>query len=181
MAVATPEEVNRTVAFDLRIRKISQREAGEIIGRSQAAISTQLSSNRRFGKKMAHLFSQAFGYNAQYLLFGEGELKGNNSNSDIDWTPKTDRSKISMDLSVLTALVAIADEIIACLGDNNAKDAWMAINRGDLDGFIKNMNRVCNSFASLRPSTILAKYICERIQFSNLRKKLHLVAADPEE
>ena len=166
MQTATPEEVNRAVALDLRSRRISQKNAGDIIGKSRTQVSNQLCSNRRFSKSMAELFSRAFGYNVQYLLYGEGELKMDEAIHDGLSSFSPERSDLDT-VSVLSALISIAEDIIYRTGNEEAFEAWRAISEGDFNGYIENMKRITGRDNVRRGNAILARYVASKIDNRN--------------
>ena len=74
MIIAEPGQVKNGVAHDLKMRHLTQQQAGEMIGIGRQTMSNILSNGEYFTKKQAILFSLAFGYNKKYLMTGEGHL-----------------------------------------------------------------------------------------------------------
>ena len=69
------EKVCEAVSLDFKRRKITHEKAAKAIGKSKAVVDNQISGKKPFSKAMAELFAKAFGYNTQFLLYGEGELR----------------------------------------------------------------------------------------------------------
>lgn len=55
---------------------ISQGEAGERLGISQAAVSARLRGIQPFGNNSARKWAEEFGFNREFLIYGTGELIG---------------------------------------------------------------------------------------------------------
>lgn len=166
MKKATPEEVNRAVALDLRSRQISQQDAGKTIGKSRTQVSNQLCSNYYFSKAMAELFARAFGYNIQYLLYGEGELKTEETLHAVLPALTSGNDHVE-DVSVLTSLISIADDIIYRTGNEEALKAWRAILEGDFNVFIENIEHISGRHYLPHYNAILARYVSSRIDKTN--------------
>lgn len=73
MALST-EQICKEIANDFKRRRITHKIAAERIGTSKQTVSNQISGKKRFSLKMAQKFSEAFGYNEMWLLYGEGEM-----------------------------------------------------------------------------------------------------------
>lgn len=75
MKQATPEEVLRAVSLDIKYRGLSREAAAEKIGLgSKQTYSNIIASKKYLTPVNAKRFSQAFGYNEEFLLSGTGEL-----------------------------------------------------------------------------------------------------------
>lgn len=68
-------KTKREVKKDLRQRGVSLVEAARITGWTESMLRSFLASDQGFGRKSAKAFS-ALGYNRDYLLTGEGYLRG---------------------------------------------------------------------------------------------------------
>lgn len=160
---ASPEEVCRAVATDLRARGITHEEVGKTIGKSRSLVSNALSSKKGFSKQMANLLSRAYGYNINYLLYGEGEFKSKQILHELVFTPSAGvHSDMSEEITLLASLVNCAEGIIRTVKDKNAMDAWQALTRGDFDGYIKAMARMSKEHGRDQGNPILARVVCER-------------------
>ena len=51
----TPAEICESISLDLKARKITHKELAEMIGKSKAVVSTQISGKKSFSKEMAAL------------------------------------------------------------------------------------------------------------------------------
>ena len=69
------EKVVAEIKAYLRRNDISITEAAARLGVSQQAVSNQL-SGRKFGANVARNWADAFGFNATFLMTGEGPLEG---------------------------------------------------------------------------------------------------------
>lgn len=75
MSKATPEEVLKAVSTDFKLRGISQETAAKMMNYgSRQTLSNLLSSKKYMSGYHAKQFNEAFGYNMEYLMSGEGEL-----------------------------------------------------------------------------------------------------------
>ena len=168
MSQATPEEVNRAVALDLKARGITQKEAGETIGKSRAVISNQLSSKRRFSKAMAVLFCRAFGYSVNYLLYGQGEMM----DSEVIENGRILKSVVSVpapdgpsdEVTIFACLLDVAEGILRVIGETDAIQAFHCVEQGDFAGYVKNMKNLSAKYPSYSYPPILAKCACDRIK-----------------
>lgn len=165
MICATPEEVNRNVALTLKSRRISQQHAGDLIGKSRAIISNQLSSKRYFSKQLASLFSSAFGFQINYLLYGTGDLLNKQAIHDLVEVPTAGpKSDEGTEAAIMASLIDIAENIIRIQGDNDALAAWHAVSRGDFEDYKRHMKSLSESHGGVTYNSILARFVCDRIQ-----------------
>lgn len=72
--ISSPVFVKKAVAKDIKMRHLTQKAAGEMIGFGRQTMSNILSKAEYFPEKQAILFSLAFGYNKEYLMTGKGNL-----------------------------------------------------------------------------------------------------------
>lgn len=70
----TLKEICAEVSADFKRRRITHQQAAEKIGTTRQTVANQLSGKKRFSTNMAQKFSDALGYNAEFLLFGTGNL-----------------------------------------------------------------------------------------------------------
>ena len=161
----TPAEICEAIALDFKARKITHQQAGDAIGKSKAIISNQISGKKPFSKTMAGLFSRAFGYRTRFLLYGEGELRGDSVVRDVVQVPDPDGS-IRDDVILLASLLSVADEILRINGDKDAINAWESIKKGDFDRFCSSMKSLSSNHSSPTYIPIIAKFICDKIKGS---------------
>jgi len=159
----TKEEICSAVALDLKARKLTHRDVADMIGKTKEVVSTQISGKRRFSKEMATLFSMALGYNRNFLLYGEGELKDDTVVRDLADVSYSVSESGRIDVSVLAGMISVAENLFLVMGDQDAITAWKALQEGDynkyktaLDGLYERFGRQ-NFF-----SPVMAQYICER-------------------
>ena len=75
MTPKTPQEVLRTVSADFKIQGLTHAVAAERLGmKSPQTLSNILSSKKYLSRLQADRFHNAFGYNVEYLMSGEGVL-----------------------------------------------------------------------------------------------------------
>ncbi len=161
MTSSTPEEVCRAVAADLRARGITHQKAAEAIGKTRSIVSNQLASKKPFSKGLASLFAQAFGYNTQYLLYGEGELRGQQGILDMIGVPiQGTQASQNLDLAILVSLLDCAEGILRVIGDKDALDAWHSISKADWDGYTNAMKSLSVKYKGRTANPILARFIC---------------------
>lgn len=72
--ISSPIFVKKAVSKDIKMRHLTQKAAGEMIGYERQTMSNILSNAEYFSEKQAILFSLAFGYNKEYLMTGKGNL-----------------------------------------------------------------------------------------------------------
>lgn len=162
----TTVEICEAIALDFKARKITHQQAGDSIGKSKAVISNQISGKKPFSKSMAILFSRAFGYNIRFLLYGEGELCGDVVR-DVVEVPITE-GPITEDVVLFASLIDVAEGILRVVGDQDALDAWYAINNGDYDNFLSSMKALCQAHRKAKYIPIAARFICEKIKDKGL-------------
>lgn len=76
MSKKTSEEVLRSVSADLKLRGVTHESAARKMGYgSKQTLSNLLSSKKYMSGYQAKKFHDAFGYNMEYLMSGEGELQ----------------------------------------------------------------------------------------------------------
>lgn len=76
MSKKTPEEVLKSVSTDFKLRGVTHDVAAEKMGYgSKQTLSNLLSSKKYLSGYQAKRFNEAFGYNMEYLMSGEGELQ----------------------------------------------------------------------------------------------------------
>lgn len=74
------EEVLRAVSNDLKRQHITHVEAAKALGFStRQTLSNLLSSKKYLSAKQAEKFHRVFGYNQEFLIYGTGTLKGEDS------------------------------------------------------------------------------------------------------
>lgn len=72
---ATPKEVRKEIADNLKRRGIKYEEAAKLLGYSKQTLANLISSADKYlSPKQAAKFSTALGYNDQYLTSGKGGL-----------------------------------------------------------------------------------------------------------
>ena len=161
---ATPEEVCRAVATDLRNRGISHEEVGLSIGKSRSIVSNVLSSKKRFSKSMAILFRNAYGYNIDYLLYGEGPMRGEQVLHELVQVPSAGTSGSEKDnILILSSLMDCAEGILRVINDPDALSAWDALTHGDFMKYTESMSRLSEKNGGRRATPILAKFVCDHI------------------
>ena len=76
----SPEEVLRAISNDLKRQHITHEEAAKALGfTSRQTLSNILSSKKYLSQKQARRFHETFGYNQEFLILGNGTLKGEDS------------------------------------------------------------------------------------------------------
>lgn len=110
----TTEQITKEIKADLTKRGLTIKDAGEMLGKSLAAMSGLLSGKFPISRKTAQLLSDAFGYNVNYMLTGEGDLFGDDSpkpRQDGFWIP----IEFKNILEKLTDTVALQERQLAQL------------------------------------------------------------------
>jgi len=80
------DKVVAAIKAYLRENDISITEAAARLGVSQQAVSNQL-SGRKFGANVARNWADSFGFNASFLMTGEGTLQGGSITPPADTVP----------------------------------------------------------------------------------------------
>lgn len=81
MSKKMPEEVLRSVIADFKLRGVTHEIAAEKMGyKSKQTLSNLLSSKKYLSGYQARKFNEAFGYNMDFLMSGEGQLIHNEKN-----------------------------------------------------------------------------------------------------
>ena len=118
----SPAAICEAVSADFKQRKITHAAAAAAIGKTKGVVSVQLSGKKAFSKEMALLFSEAFGYRVEFLLYGKGELK--------DAAPS--RPSVSM-----VRLLDACETLLRASGNEEAVAAWDCLLSGDMEGYRK--------------------------------------------
>ena len=80
MNTNTPEDVFRAISADFRQRGLTRDDAARELGfKSRQSLSNLLSSKKYLSGLQAIKFHKAFGHNPDFLMKGEGELKGDDT------------------------------------------------------------------------------------------------------
>ena len=73
---SSPREVFRAISADFRLRGMTHCDAAKKLGfKSQQTLSNLLASKKYLSAFQAIRFQKAFGYNPNFLVSGQGELK----------------------------------------------------------------------------------------------------------
>lgn len=76
MSKKSPEEVLKSVSADFKSRGVTHESAAKKMGYgSKQTLSNLLSSKKYLSGFQAKRFNEAFGYNMEFLMTGEGELQ----------------------------------------------------------------------------------------------------------
>ena len=139
----SPKEVIDDIIYDWKALGYSFEDASRELGySSKQTLSTLLyrlkRNNEYFSLKQAARFGNAFNYDPEFLMSGEGELhnKTKPGDNNIDYL-KFKELKLS-------AMVQVATTLITFSHDKHLNDAWTAIVKNDEDGYLASL---C-SFAS---------------------------------
>ena len=160
MTKLTTSQICEAVALDLKARKITHQKVADTIGTTKAVVSNIISGKKAFSKARAEQFAKAFHYNINFLLYGEGELRSDNVNYVVNPTVDYD----SLDVSVLVAVLDVAEYLLHLTGDKTAIDAWNAMMKGDYKTYVKDVKLLQEKGLNTgRTHLVLAKYISERI------------------
>ena len=98
-------EVALAVKSWLAAQGLKLNDVAERLGVSAQAVSSQLSGDRTFGRRNAERYAEVFGFNANYLITGEGSLLAENH----------EHVKAEGDVSRLIRIIESQQETIAVL------------------------------------------------------------------
>lgn len=150
----TSERICDAIALDLKARKITHQQVADMIGKTKATVSTQISGKNAFSKEMAKLFSDALGYSLRFLLYGEGELIRNTGAYFSEKEPGE---------LVLRGYIDVLETIIHYFRDKDAIEAMNALRHGNFDAHVEAMKRFQKQHGTRMYSPVIAKYVCEHI------------------
>lgn len=68
------KEICNAISSDLKSRRITQKQAAEMIGTTKQTIANQLQGKKRFSANMAQKFNEKLGYSIEFMLYGQGPL-----------------------------------------------------------------------------------------------------------
>ena len=128
----TPEEVLKAIAVDFKKRSITHEKAGEMTGKSRSSISNLFTSKKYLSSQFAKLFSDAFGYNINFLLYGSGSLY---PEKDSDTLVMINSGKWAPDNLALVSIIDVASEIINLTQDKDANLAWLSFENSNYEAF----------------------------------------------
>ena len=126
-------QICKEVSKDLKKRGITQQMAADLLGKSKASVSNQISGKKPFGKKMAAAFAKTFGYDINFLLYGIGGLYHKSlydGNSAINLGIGVYSDPV-IDYNVLTSFVELAEFLLDLADNRSANESWNAIMSGD--------------------------------------------------
>ena len=89
-----------------RINGITQTDIAEALGKKQSYVSGVLTGKIGISPQMAQALSEEYGFNNEFLLYGDGSLTNNSGNICI----KSDRSTINANTGICSG---------ACSSDND--------------------------------------------------------------
>ncbi len=130
--VKTAAEICEAVALDFKQRRITHQDAADVLGKSKAVVSNQISGKKAFSKKQAELFAKAFDYNVNFLLYGTGELRKQGID---DAVLNVNASSDEVDKNELVMLVDLLESLLHLAGDQDAIDAWNKLMSGSYDQY----------------------------------------------
>lgn len=68
------KEICNAISSDLKSRRITQKQAAEMIGTTKQTVANQLQGKKRFSANMAQKFNEKLGYSIEFMLYGQGPL-----------------------------------------------------------------------------------------------------------
>lgn len=74
MKAATPAEICKAISADFKMRGLTHEKAADLLGTTKQTVSNQISGKKKFSVNMARKYHETFGYDVQFLLYGEGKL-----------------------------------------------------------------------------------------------------------
>lgn len=89
-----------------KMKKISQKEAAEKIGKKQSYVNYILTGKVKITRETARLMHDAFGFNTEYLLFGKGNLIA--EEQPVSYEPTTN----NIDASNEALINRLLDELV---------------------------------------------------------------------
>lgn len=82
--MATPREVIKSLALDFKRRDMNYMDVAKLTGYKAQTIANIISSQQKyFCAKQALRFSDAFGYNKDYLMTGNGQLSDSGQLAEV--------------------------------------------------------------------------------------------------
>ena len=118
----TGEDVCLAVAADFKKNRISYEKAAEMLGKSVQTVYNRISSKRFFSQRVAMEWQSAFGFNAAFLMTGEGQLR-KEVKSIFDYTDN------------LEVLVFTVDYLFSLVDDEDVRQMWHDVLTGDMKEF----------------------------------------------
>ena len=160
----TPEEICQAVALDLKSRGLTHQAVADMLGFTKQTISAQISGKRKFSKEMAFAFAKGLGYNATFLLFGEGELKEPNLGFELTST-SLDTSDLNNTVIALAGMTEIATSLINACGNSMAREAWEYLQSGNYEAYRNRMLQLREQLGvKVYYGPVLARMICDSIE-----------------
>lgn len=68
------KDICKAISSDLKSRRITQKQAAEMIGTTKQTVANQLMGKKRFSANMAQKFNEKLGYSIEFMLYGQGPL-----------------------------------------------------------------------------------------------------------
>lgn len=129
----TLKEICAEVSADFKRRRLTHQQAADKIGTTRQTIANQLSGKKRFSTNMAQKFSNALGYNAEFLLFGTGHLYKPGFAAYIPGRGKLPQMLMNPDDPIVreTRLLSTMDYILKIINNKIAIECFEAAYRED--------------------------------------------------
>lgn len=129
----TLKEICAEVSADFKRRRITHQQAAEKIGTTRQTVANQLSGKKRFSTNMAQKFSDGLGYNAEFLLFGTGNLYKPGFVAYIPGKGALPQMLMNADDPMMreTKLISTMDYILKIINNKVAIECFEAAYRGD--------------------------------------------------
>ena len=149
------EEICRIVAADFKLKGITHAAAGERLGVKKQVVTNQLSGRRPFGKRTAHAYALAFGYNEEFLLHGFGYLYADAAINDIMLAKGKSEEERSAELLARESELAekvkrLQDELEREKEESKKKDAELLSLRDAYSKLAEAFSKMSPSFATER-------------------------------
>ena len=116
MGVYDAAAICKAIAVDFKVKGLTHETAASQLGCSKQTVSNQISGKKKFSLKTAQRYTETFGYNLEFLLFGKGELNGTQPlNSVVDVEQKTSEVEPSVaELKKQVRLKQCLVELVKC-------------------------------------------------------------------
>lgn len=131
----TLKEICEEVSADFKRRRITHQQAADKIGTTRQTVANQLSGKKRFSTNMAQKFSNALGYNPEFLLFGTGNLYKPGFAAYIPGRGKLPQILMNAEDPIMreSKLLSRMDYILKIINNKVAIECFEAAHREDWD------------------------------------------------
>lgn len=130
----SPKEIKEILALDLKERGITHQYIANLTNLSKGTISNALAGDKPFSRGIAVRISQVLGYNIQFLLTGDGDLRRKDAPLPKIENKKGDEKLLALYPALNVCLLDILESVLYIMGELTATKISSYLNQGNYQG-----------------------------------------------